>query len=363
MIRRVLGRLARHDLAAPIALALCSRAMVVMLLVGLQAVATGLRDALSVFAAWDGWWYAHIAMSGYHATPVAHGLAGQPLYDIAFFPGWPALLSIVSLGGRLPLDLVGGMLANALFVAAIAVAYRAFAPRFGRQATLWGLAFLAFTPAAYTFSLAYTESLFLLLAALALQPAASVGRRTLCAVAASATRLVGPAVSLLALAGPLRERRRPTLAEAVLLVAGPLTLVAWFAAIALITGDPTGYLRGTPSFFAGQDAPFGFLGLLSSRSIVILPQIALGLGMPLVGLALLVRRRDIDLALFSCGTLLPLLVSQCDSMPRYALAALPAWVVLGTVLAQSRHRRPLLFASALVMALQTFMVVAGRAVP
>ena len=55
MIRRVLGRLARHDLAAPIALALCSRAMVVLLLVGLQAVATGLRDALSVFAAWDGW--------------------------------------------------------------------------------------------------------------------------------------------------------------------------------------------------------------------------------------------------------------------------------------------------------------------
>ena len=124
-----------------------------------------------------------------------------------------------------------------------------------------------------------------------------------------------------------------------------------------------GYLRGTPSFFAGQDAPFGFLGLLSSRSIVSLPQIALGLGMPLVGPALLVRRRDIDLALFSCGTLLPLLVSQCDSMPRYALAALPAWVVLGTVLAQSRHRRPLLFASVLVMALQTFMVVAGRTVP
>lgn len=56
-------------------------------------------------------------------------------------------------------------------------------------------------------------------------------------------------------------------------------------------------------------------------------------------------------------------VSQCDSMPRYALAALPAWVVLGTVLAQSRHRRPLLFASVLVMAFQTFIVVAGRAVP
>lgn len=124
-----------------------------------------------------------------------------------------------------------------------------------------------------------------------------------------------------------------------------------------------GYLRGTPSFFAGQDAPFGFPGLLSSRSIVILPQIALGLGMPLVGLALLVRRRDIDLAFSSCGTLLPLLVSQCDSMPRYALAALPAWVVLGTVLAQSRHRRSPLFASVLVMAFQTFMVVAGRAVP
>jgi hypothetical protein len=38
-----------------------------------------------------------------------------------------------------------------------------------------------------------------------------------------------------------------------------------------ILGDPAGYLRGTPSFFAGQDAPFGFLGLLSSRSIVSLP--------------------------------------------------------------------------------------------
>ena len=111
-----------------------------------------------------------------------------------------------------------------------------------------------------------------------------------------------------------------------LLVAGPLTFAAWWAAIAWILGDAASYLRGTPSFFAGQDAPFGFLGLLSSRSIVILPQVALGLGMPLVGLALLVRRSRIHEA-----RLMPL-----DSSSRRLAAWIPR---TGTPSSVSSSRR------------------------
>ena len=74
-------------------------------------------------------------------------------------------------GGLLvaPFDLrivtVATGLATVLFLAGSVVAWRVMADRLGPRAATAGLALLAFSPAAYAFSLVYAESLFLLLAA------------------------------------------------------------------------------------------------------------------------------------------------------------------------------------------------------
>ncbi|MFO1540599.1 MAG: hypothetical protein ACKOTZ_09205 [Chloroflexota bacterium] len=324
-------RLLAHELFLPFLLALASRVLFsCALLAGAMdaPVPAGAAEgslAGRAFLAWDGWWYASIATTGYHAAPVIDGY-----HDVAFFPLWPALLAVGTT--VLPVAVAAALLANGLFVVAILVAYRAFAPTFGRERTLGGLALLAFGPAAYVFSLGYSESLFLLLVALAFVPALRRPRPGV-AFLASLTRLTGPALSAMALAGPLTERRRPTRDELALLVAGPLAFVAWCAAIAGITGDPLGYLRGSPSWYAGTGLPTGALSFVAP---LVIPQEAalrlvagVGLALPLLGTLVLLRERRWEMAAYCIAALIPtLLFATWSSMPRHALVALPAFIAL-----------------------------------
>lgn len=331
-------RLLANELALPFLLALASRLLFCSVLLAGAADApaadAAFDDSLAsrAFLAWDGWWYASIATTGYHAAPlVAH------YHDFAFFPLWPALLAAGT--AVLPVGIAAALLANGLFVVAVLVAYRAFAPAFGRERTLGGLALLSFGPAAYVFSLGYSESLFLLLVALAFVPAL---RRLRPAIAflASFTRLTGPALSAMAIAGPLAERRRPTRDELVLLAAGPLAFLAWCAVIAWITGDPLGYLRGSPAWYAGSGLPTGVISFVAP--LVVPEEAALrlaaaaALALPLAGTLVLLRERRWEMATYCVAALVPtLLFATWSSMPRHALIALPAWIAL----APERPRR------------------------
>jgi hypothetical protein len=108
---------------------------------------------------WDGLWYKLIAEEGYAARPNAYP---------AFWPLFPWLMNAARevFGGAT--ETAGWVIANTTFLLALIVVYRLVALDFGRaiaRRTLW---ILALFPTAVFFSAAYTESLFLFLAAWAL---------------------------------------------------------------------------------------------------------------------------------------------------------------------------------------------------
>jgi hypothetical protein len=101
-----------------------------------------------------------IAADGYHAEPVH-----QAFRDWAFFPLYPMVtraFSILTLGN---VAVAGVLVANLAFVAALAVLYRLTIIHVDHDRAVRSLAFVAFAPGAVAFAMAYSDSLFLLLAA------------------------------------------------------------------------------------------------------------------------------------------------------------------------------------------------------
>jgi len=75
-----------------------------------------------------------------------------------------ASLIRLSTAGFLPDGITSVVLANLLFVLAAVLLWRLLADRLDPSAATHAIALLAFSPPAYVFSLAYSESLFLLIA-------------------------------------------------------------------------------------------------------------------------------------------------------------------------------------------------------
>ena len=101
-----------------------------------------------------------IAAQGYHAEPVA-----QAFRDWAYFPLFPLVtraVSIVTLGN---IAVAGVLVSNLAFVAALVVLYRLSMIDLDHGRAVRSLAFVAFAPGAVAFAMAYSDSLFLLLAA------------------------------------------------------------------------------------------------------------------------------------------------------------------------------------------------------
>ncbi|MGE5250199.1 MAG: hypothetical protein ACM3QS_08285 [Bacteroidota bacterium] len=121
---------------------------------------------LDMFSRWDARWYLSIITEGYKAAPDLT----EHYSNLAFFPLYPYLVkSLGWLGLDLPNAyylLVGLVLSNLLFIAAMALLYRmitvemALPPQAGARAL--GLIFVF--PAGFFFASFYTESLFLFLA-------------------------------------------------------------------------------------------------------------------------------------------------------------------------------------------------------
>ena len=278
-----------------------------------------LTTARSVFASWDGQWYLAVAAHGYHSVPL-HG----PGQDFSFFPTWPLLIRAASLG-VLPLEPVAVFLANGLFVLALVLVYavlRGMVPSgTARRATV----LFAFAPPAYVASLAYSEPLFLVLAAgafLALTRAPATGAAL--TALAQLTRLVGSAISIAALA---RAWSRPGRSTLMVVATGPATFAAWFVLVAFLTSDPFGYLRGSPSWYRTL-GPTGLAsiwdGLQEPNPIPLIAVIFTGV--VLLGTVGLIRGH-LDMAAYSAVCVLPaILLGQWPSMPRLAWIAFPAFV-------------------------------------
>jgi hypothetical protein len=319
--------------AVPLGIGLGSRIFSVVLLVVMGLLSNRgwpqLTDATNGFAAWDGQWFLAIAANGYHPQALV-SIGDGGYHDFAFFPLWPLLIRIGSFG-VLPLDVVAVVLANAFFVAAMVPSYRLLQRLTGDDASAArGLVLLAIGPAAYVWSMAYSESLFLLLVAWALLGASSRFMRPILATFAQLTRLTGSALSLAALATSLRERRLTAVAMATI-VAGPLTLLAWVAFVWWLTGDPAGYLRGSPSWYSLSDTSAGLAsvvdGLLNPSPYLLISLITI---IALTIAAVRCLAIDLESGTYAIASVAAtVLLAHWVNMPRHALVALPAYAILG----------------------------------
>jgi hypothetical protein len=115
---------------------------------------------LSTLTGTDSIYLLGIAAQGFHAAPITKGFL-----DWAYFPLYPLATRLVSYLTFGDVALAGVIVSNVAFVAALLVLYRLAVPRLGHDVAIRSLAFVALAPGAVAFAMAYTDSLFLLLAA------------------------------------------------------------------------------------------------------------------------------------------------------------------------------------------------------
>ncbi len=115
-------------------------------------------NMISLLTSWNHWDaanYVRVAQFGY-----------QKVYDLAFFPLFPALIwTIGHLLGNWSYLLVGTVISNLALLGALFVIYQLAVESLGEQVAHRTLLYLCIFPTAFFFFAAYNESLFLLLTA------------------------------------------------------------------------------------------------------------------------------------------------------------------------------------------------------
>lgn len=271
-------------------------------------------------ANWDGNFYLGLAANGY---------GNEVNSSFAFFPLFPAVLSLLSLLPG-PLELFGALFNIGVFVVAVALMRRLYPEQDA------GIVFFAVLPFAFFHFVVYTEALSLLLA---LAFVSAVRDRRLVSVAcfgflAAVCRI--PAIALVVFSlGPFWRRDWRTASVAV--AAPVLGLAGWMAWLGVTTGEPLALLRAMDQF--GRTTAFdpgGFLDLLASlpgRGGMVWWELG-SLVVILVGSAALARLGRYEEALYSAAlVLIPVFSMRLTSINRYALAAFPVFILLGGRLA------------------------------
>ncbi len=223
---------------------------------------------------WDNQWYVQIAQSGYphgFSYDASGHLTGNTL---AFFPLYPAVIRLVAavtgLGGQ-----GASVLAAWLASAGAAVAVHRLALRlYGERAALFLVALVFTQPMAVTLWIGYSESLFLLLAAVCLLAAHRQAWLTagVCALLAGLTRSTGVALALaLAVAAvpPMWRARRIDWRAVAGLVIGGLGVPLYIGWVGLRVGKLGAWLTiqsaGWHTAWDWGDATWQFLSSTLQR--------------------------------------------------------------------------------------------------
>lgn len=191
---------------------------------------------LRSLTAWDGAWYLGIARDGYHVQAIGgyHDYAFLPLFPLLVralsvpFPGWEGLIAVG--------------LSNVLFLVSIALLVALTSARSGRPKAVRSAALLAIYPFSAALSMAYAESLFMVLmlgAFLAAERRRPVLVGVLLALA-TITRLQG-VILIVPLAWLLWRQDKAPRASWLALSLGPLAALAIFGWVVWLTGDAASY--------------------------------------------------------------------------------------------------------------------------
>ena len=200
------------------------------------ATALALKPTVWTLDRWDGRWYRMVARGGYLLVP---GRQSDP----AFFPLYPILLRSLHAAG-VGWGLAGPLLSNVALLAGLALFYalsrEIFSDALARRATTY----LAIFPLGYVFSMAYPESVVLVL--LAAAPLAALRRRwwvaAFCAGAAALARPEGLFLlcPLAAIAWQQRSSLTPARRGAAVaaVLAAPAALVSYSLYLDRVLHDP-----------------------------------------------------------------------------------------------------------------------------
>jgi hypothetical protein len=193
---------------------------------------------LRPLTSWDGWWYLGIARDGYHLA----ALQGT-YHDYAFLPLFPGLVRVLSTPFPAADGLIAVLLSNALFAVALGLLFVLGRTHLGSTRAAVACFLLAVSPFSFVFSMAYGESLFLVLA-LGAFVAAERDRRVLTGLLlalAALCRLQGAILALPLWLILLRQDGwRPRLSQAWLLL-GPLAVAAFLDGVAWFTSSSGSY--------------------------------------------------------------------------------------------------------------------------
>ena len=307
------------------------------------ATAFALKPTVWTLDRWDGRWYRMVARGGYLLVP---GRQSDP----AFFPLYPIVLRLVH-GAGVRWGLVGPLISNLALLPGLALFYaltrELFSEPVARRATIY----LAIFPLGYVFSMAYPESIELVLFAAA--PLAALrGRWWTAAACAGAAALARPeglflALPLAGIAWSQRRRlstsRRGAALAAVLAPAA--ALVSYSLYLASVVHDPLAWseaerawgrrfqLAGVYRAFAHLPAAVGHTPWLV-RDVVFF--------FCYLGLLAAARRLGTPLPWLAAGAaivVLPLFTGAFDSIARFGLLAPPLFWGLAGLTADARVHR------------------------
>jgi hypothetical protein len=283
-----------------------------------------------------------IAAQGYHLEPIKLGFL-----DWAFFPFYPLVVRVASILTLGNIALAGVLVSNLAFIAAMPLLYELALPRLGHERAIRSLAFVALAPGAVPFAMAYTDSLFLLLAAGAFV-AAERGRWPVMAILfglASLTRpqgiLLGIPLAMLIWRAGRTERReaaegwtsRPWWLRLGWLGTGPLAFLGFSAYLGATVGDPLGMLHAQQAWTdignPNATTPSATVPVLDKFDPLVLFLIAIFVSYTFI---LVFMRRDKVPAAYRVmafvAILTPLLSLRLNSVARFMAAVWPfSWVL------------------------------------
>ena len=324
------------------------------------------RHWTNPFVIWDSDWYLFIVNNGYHAGVVARTPYGIGYHDFAFFPAFPIVVQVFSLGGLLDVTIVAPVIANLFFIAAAVPIFRILERVGGRSYARFGFLLFAFSPAAYVYSLAYGEPLFLLFAGLFLLNVGPV-RAGILGVLATLTRLGGAALAAASVADLLKPETRR---RGIVGIAGVVgAFAAWWLWIANLTHNFFGYMLGSPSWYSADSptgSPTGVASFLDAMSKPVLPFMWITVAILVVvaiGTLRLLRRGELRLGFYSAACLASTLLVTWVTMPRLAVIAFPAFAAFAALLPNNLARWGLIALSAACEAVLGSFAIAGIVVP
>jgi hypothetical protein len=309
------------------------------------AIGTALAVKPSVWTLdlWDGRWYRMVARGGYLLVP---GRQSDP----AFFPLYPILLREVHALG-IGWGVAGPLLSNLALLVGLGLFYtlsrEIFSESLARRATVY----LAIFPLGYVFSMAYPESVELVLltgAALA----ALRGRWWLAAVCAGAAALARPeglflALPLAGIAWAQRETLPPVRRGAALaaILAAPAALASYSLYLDAVLHDPLAWSEAERAWgrqfgISGPYRAFAHLpAALGNRPWLVRDVLFFFLYLGLLYAAWRLRTPLVWLVAGAAILVLPIFTGAFDSIGRFGLLAPPIFWGLAGLTRDARSER------------------------